>query len=157
MKNIKRPITSDANRSDLVSNFMEMTDEVMIMRHKLLRKEGITRPGLFVLFSIKNKGPQKLTDCSTILGVSKPTVTKIVDNLEKDGYVERIKQGNDRRSYNVHLTDFGKERLLALSRELKGVLLYSMEHLSSDEIKELNTSISSIRERLRSLRTDVGR
>ncbi len=151
MKNLKQTITEVSERTVLVGNFKGMTDDVMIWRHKLLRDEGMTRPGLFLMHFVSKKGPLKLTDCSVSLGVSKPTVTKIVDNLEKNGYVERKKEGGDRRSYYVHLTDRGKERLDAINKQLEDVFYGAMKELKIEEVKRLNSSIAMIREGLRSI------
>ena len=37
-----------------------------------------------------------------------PTVTGLIDRLEKSGYVKRSDHPNDRRVYLIHLTEKGK-------------------------------------------------
>ncbi|MEM0135242.1 MAG: MarR family transcriptional regulator [Thermoplasmatales archaeon] len=145
MKNLSRSITERSERKELVDNLTKMTDEVMLWRHKLLRSEGLTRPGLFILYFVSNKGPLKLKDCSVKLGVSKPTVTKIVDNLEEDGFVTRIKEGDDRRNYYVHLTDKGKERLEYFNSQLEEVFQEATRNLKLEEVSRLNSSLRAIR------------
>ncbi len=148
MKNFKHTITEVPERLELVNNFKKITDDVMIWRHKMLRNEGLTRPGLFVMYFVSNKGPLKLTDCSTILGVSKPTVTKIVDNLEDDGLVRRMKEGEDRRSYYVHLTDLGRERLGVLNKRLEKVFYDATRDFTIEEVRTLNSLIIAVGEKL---------
>lgn len=151
VKNFNQTITEVPERAELVENFKGMTDDVMILRHKLIRDEGLSRPGLFVMYFVRTKGPLKLTDCSTSLGVSKPTVTKIVDNLENEGFVKRIKGEDDRRSYYVHLTDRGRERLDALNKLLEHVFFGATKDLKIEEVRRLNSSISLVRDKLRSI------
>ncbi|MCL4447679.1 MAG: MarR family transcriptional regulator [Thermoplasmatales archaeon] len=153
MKNVSRTITEVPERAVLVGNFKGMTDDVMIWRYKLLRDEGITRPGLFLMHFVSKKGPLKLTDCSLSLGVSKPTITKIVDNLEKDGYVKRKKELGDRRSYYVHLTDRGKGRLDTINKQLEDVFHSATKELKIEEVRMLNSSIALIRDKLVSIQS----
>lgn len=42
------------------------------------------------------------------LGVTPPTVTKVVDGLEADGFLERRRDARDARVSRVHLTDRGR-------------------------------------------------
>lgn len=151
VKNFNHPVTETDGRAELARNLKQMTDEVMIWRHKILRNEALTRPGLFIMHFVSNKGPLKLTECSAILGVSKPTVTKIVDNLEKDGFVRRIKEGRDRRSYFVHLTDQGKDKLGLLDNQLEKVFLQAIGDLGDEDVRSLSSSVSIVSERLRSI------
>ncbi len=151
VKNLNHTITEVPERTELVNNFTKMTDDVMIWRHKILRNEGLTRPGLFIMSFVSNKGPLKLTDCSTSLGVSKPTVTKIVDNLEKDGFVKRMREGEDRRNYYVHLTEQGRERLETLNKQVEDVFYNATKDLKIEDVKALNTLIPVVRDKLRSI------
>ncbi len=151
MKNFNPTITEVQERTKLIGNLKGMTDEVMVWRQRVLRNEGLTKSGLFVLYYVSSKGPLKLTDCSLSLGVSKPTVTKIVDNLEKNGYVERKKEGGDRRSCFVHLTKRGKETMDSMNKQLEDVFQKATVDLKGDEVTKLNSSIDAIREGLRSI------
>ncbi len=153
MKNLSQTITEVPERSQLAGNFKGITDDVMIWRYKLLKEEGVTRPGLLVMHFVTKKGPLKLTDCSLNLGVSKPTITKIVDNLEKDGYVERKKEIGDRRSYYVHLTDKGRQRFETINKQLEDVFYSATMELKIEEVRILNSSIALIRDKLRSIQS----
>ena len=151
MKNLNQSLTDSSERDELVDNLERMTDDVMLWRHKLLRNERLTRPGLFIMYFVSSKGPLRLKECSASLGVSKPTVTKIVDNLEKDGFVTRIKEGEDRRNYYVHLTDEGRRRLESLNSQLEEVFRKATDGLTVEDVRRLNLSLRSIREKLGSI------
>ena len=151
MKNLNQSLTASSERDELVENLERMTDDVMLWRHKLLRNERLTRPGLFIMYFVSSKGPLRLKECSASLGVSKPTVTKIVDNLEKDGFVTRIKEGEDRRNYYVHLTDEGRKRLESLNYQLEEVFRKATDGLAVEDVRRLNLSLRSIREKLGSI------
>ena len=64
--------------------------------------------GMLLFFLQKNDG-LNLTQISQGLMLENPTVTGLIDRLEKLGYVKRSDHPNDRRVYLVHLTEKGKK------------------------------------------------
>lgn len=66
---------------------------------------NITGPQLLVLRCLKRE-PQRMSDISKQLGLSNSTVSGIVDRLEENGYVRRVRDEKDRR---VVLVNFGKK------------------------------------------------
>jgi len=64
--------------------------------------------GMLLFFLQKNDG-SSLTQISQGLMLENPTVTGLIDRLEKSGYVKRSDHPNDRRVYLVYLTEKGKK------------------------------------------------
>ena len=64
--------------------------------------------GMLLFFLQKNDG-SSLTQISHGLMLENPTVTGLIDRLEKSGYVKRTDHPNDRRVYLVYLTEKGKK------------------------------------------------
>jgi DNA-binding MarR family transcriptional regulator len=62
--------------------------------------------GMLLFFLQKNDG-SSLTQISQGLMLENPTVTGLIDRLEKLGYVKRSDHPNDRRVYLVNITDKG--------------------------------------------------
>lgn len=87
----------------------------------------ITQTQIFTIMTLTEKAPVRLSELSKRMNISAPTVTGIVDRLEKLGYVKRIPDGKDRRAINVGLTVKGKniaKKLKAtLKRKWKGLLI----------------------------------
>lgn len=87
----------------------------------------ITQTQIFTIMTLTEKAPVRLSELSKRMNISAPTVTGIVDRLEKLGYVKRIPDGKDRRAINVGLTGKGKniaKKLKAtLKRKWKGLLI----------------------------------
>lgn len=63
--------------------------------------------GMLLFFLQKNDG-SSLTQISQGLMLENPTVTGLIDRLEKSGYVKRSDHPDDRRVYLVHITEKGK-------------------------------------------------
>jgi DNA-binding MarR family transcriptional regulator len=64
--------------------------------------------GMLLFFLQKNDG-SSLTQISQGLMMENPTVTGLIDRLEKLGYVKRSDHPNDRRVYLVHITEKGRK------------------------------------------------
>jgi len=95
-----------------------------------------------VLFCIKNgvKSDHQgmmVSEISSSLHVSSPTVTQLVKNLEASGQIERTMDEMDRRVYRVRLTDSGEATCQhardAVGDAFEGLIAY----LGEDESEQL--------------------
>ncbi len=67
----------------------------------------VTPIQVMLLFYLQQSNDLSLTQISQGLMLENPTVTGLIDRLEKSGYVKRSDHPNDRRVYLVHLTEKG--------------------------------------------------
>jgi DNA-binding MarR family transcriptional regulator len=67
----------------------------------------VTPIQVMLLFFLQKKDGSSLTQISQGLMLENPTVTGLIDRLEKLGYVKRLDHPKDRRVYLVHLTEKG--------------------------------------------------
>jgi MarR family 2-MHQ and catechol resistance regulon transcriptional repressor len=74
-----------------------------------IRSFGLTEPQFGVLECIGHLGPLALGELSRKRLVSGGNITCVVDNLEKDGLVERVHSSEDRRTIVAQLTPKGKK------------------------------------------------
>jgi DNA-binding MarR family transcriptional regulator len=78
-----------------------------------------------------------LFDLGDRLGVTRPNVTKLVDGLERNGFVERMPHPSDRRMVQAHLTGAGHE---VAGQALPGRterMLTAWDRLSDEELVDL--------------------
>ena len=101
----------------------------MIARRILLgffQSIDITQTQIFTIMTLSEQSPVRLSQLGKKLQISAPTVTGIVDRLEKSGFVKRIPDIKDRRVINVDLTAEGrhiaKKLKITLKRKWKGLL-----------------------------------
>jgi len=101
----------------------------MIARRILLgffQSIDITQTQIFTIMTLSEQSPVRLSQLSKKLQISAPTVTGIVDRLEKSGFVKRIPDNKDRRVINVDLTAEGrhiaKKLKITLKRKWKRLL-----------------------------------
>ncbi|HEX6549033.1 MAG TPA: MarR family transcriptional regulator [Candidatus Dormibacteraeota bacterium] len=76
-------------------------------------QHGLSEGRLQILFRLMHAPANSLAmaDLANHLRVSPRNITGLVDNLEKDGLVERVPDPADRRSVLAHLTEKGREKL----------------------------------------------
>ncbi len=76
-----------------------------------LAEEGITLGQLAVLEALLHLGPM----CQRALGRkvlrSDANVTTVLDNLERGGFIRRVRSAEDRRLVNVELSEAGRARI----------------------------------------------
>lgn len=111
-----------------------------------LDRYGITTSQLGILEALFHLGPM----CQRALGDkllrSGGNITMVIDNLEKHGLVERVRQKEDRRMIMIHLTPKGRK---LISRVLP---LHA-----KDVVKEMSRLTASEQEELRRLCRKLGR
>ncbi len=78
---------------------------------RVLQPFGLTLPQYRVLKALDEEHDLRLTALSTMLLRAKSTITRIVDQLERDGLVTRTSDTDDRRAQRLALTPAGLELL----------------------------------------------
>lgn len=113
----------------------QIAEEVSVLMPMLARRVllgffqsiDITQTQLLTIATLAEEAPIRLSGLSKKMNISAPTVTGIVDRLEKLGHVKRVPDKCDRRAINVDLTIKGKnvaKKLRAtIKRKWKGLLM----------------------------------
>lgn len=93
-------------------NFLIALRKIMqaIDRHSITLKNkfGLTGPQLIILQSISTDKQISVTQLSKKVSLSQATVTDITKRLEKQGYITRERNLDDKRKTNIALTEKGK-------------------------------------------------
>jgi DNA-binding MarR family transcriptional regulator len=86
------------------------------------QQTGISLPQYRLLVSAA-QGPQRASELAASVGVSRPTLTSLVDGLEQAGLVKRAPVPSDRRGIQLELTEAGREATARAEEALSGRLL----------------------------------
>ena len=73
-----------------------------------------------------------------------PTISRIIDNLVKKGYVSRVSEANDRRKTVISLTETGKGLVDSCRKEIDSLRALSWKDLSEKDYKEFNRIIDQV-------------
>ncbi|MCM3567717.1 MarR family winged helix-turn-helix transcriptional regulator [Neobacillus mesonae] len=79
----------------------------------------------------------KISEISQVLKVTPPTVTQIVNILEKDGLVERTIDPKDRRAVKIKLTSAGMEAAQKARSAFTETFLGLIDDLGEEESEQL--------------------
>ncbi|MBM4170008.1 MAG: MarR family transcriptional regulator [Ignavibacteria bacterium] len=114
-----------------------------------IRSFGLTQPQFGALECLGHLGPMTIGELCRKHLVSGGNMTVVVDNLQKEGYVERIPSPTDRRSVLVQLTPKGRKLFESIFSEharfitsLAGVLSEPEQKELSRLLKKLGTSLA---------------
>jgi DNA-binding MarR family transcriptional regulator len=109
-----------------------------------LKKEdlNITPPQTTILFSIMKYGPQSMNALSRLLRIKNATTTGLVDRLEKNGLVSRNTVGDDRRRWDVDITEKGVAEIAKAKTIVNAVNDKIKEGCSKREIEAVKKVLS---------------
>jgi DNA-binding MarR family transcriptional regulator len=89
----------------------KVCQKLIINLQKSFSESGIevTPIQVMLLFFLQKNDGSSLTQIGQGLMLENPTITGLIDRLEKLGYVKRSDHPSDRRVYLVHITEKGKK------------------------------------------------
>jgi DNA-binding MarR family transcriptional regulator len=109
---------------------------------------GLTPTSTAALATIERHGPLTPSEVAQIERVKRPTVTRTLGSLEREGLVERTADPADGRSTLVSINAAGRERLRRLRGRKNAYLARRMRGLSAEEVETLERA-AEILERMR--------
>lgn len=126
------------SRGELYSFITGMASTALARRlQKNFKQEGIdiTVEQWSVLYHLwKEDGLSQQELCNRSFR-DKPSITRLVDNLEKQDLVKRISSRKDRRMNMIHLTETGKDLQTLTISMANRTLIEALEGVSSADIE----------------------
>ncbi|MGA2669252.1 MAG: MarR family transcriptional regulator [Ignavibacteria bacterium] len=107
---------------------------------KLCAKFGITAGQYNVLRILKGIYPQGHPRCEIITRMidSSPDITRLIDRLEKQGFVERIRSKEDRRLSLTRITSKGLKVLEKMQPQIDKIQKLFTSNLTNEECMKLS-------------------
>lgn len=105
-----------------------------VLNNRLV-KYGVTRSQWTAMYFIDRDGALNQKDLADYMGTSQPTTTGILDRLEKQNFIERKEDKNDKRKKVVVLTEEGKktvEKLNVIAEDFKNASLEKIDKKDQD-------------------------
>jgi len=119
--------TPDEEKVFQVEKLLRVMNKLVRRRsRRILGEFGITPPQFEALLAVREHGEITVGDLSNRLYLAYSTTTDLVDRMERNSLVERIRDENDRRVVRLRILERGQEMLreamLARRRYLGSVL-----------------------------------
>jgi DNA-binding MarR family transcriptional regulator len=109
--------------------------------HQEVRRQGISIPVWRVLASLVGSlEGETVTGLAEVCLLQQPTMTKLLDRMERNGLVQRLPDSRDRRVVRVALTPAGAVKarhLVAAAREHEASVLARHPEAGGDQFKAL--------------------
>jgi len=143
-------------KSSLRISEFDRTDQLMAKLHRSLRRNydrqlksfGLTPCQFEVLLTLWSEDGIVLGELRKRVSRDGPTITGVVDRMEKKMLVKRMRDSHDRRVVKVHLTSKGENLKEHLSRTKKLVIEKITRSLS---LKEMNSLVVLMEKMMRNV------
>src|SRR3954465_8279824 len=109
---------------------------------------GLAPPSVAALATIERHGPMTPSEIADVERVKRPTITRTLGCLEREGLIDRAPDPADGRSALVAVNGAGRERLRRLRKRKNAYLARRMRDLSAEEVETLERA-AEILERMR--------
>lgn len=136
--------------------FLEKHEEVLVSLRQIIRaiglyskklskESGLTGPQLILMRSIKKLGNQvTIRQLSNHTNVSPATATTILDRLERNGLVIRVRSTTDKRKVHANITEKGALLLESAPLPLQDSFINNFHSLDEWEQSLLLSSVQRI-------------
>lgn len=86
-----------------------LTRLLQLFERDQIKVFGVTSSQCYALLEIERTNGLTMNELSTKMNLDTSTMTRIMDNLVRDGLVQRVRDESDRRYVVVQLTEQGQE------------------------------------------------
>ncbi|HBK80838.1 MAG TPA: MarR family transcriptional regulator [Nitrospinae bacterium] len=124
-----------------------------------LSRHHITQSRFIVLLLLKrihlrhlSNGEMNPSNLAEQAGVSRGTMTGLLDGLERDGLIERELQNGDRRRFAIRMTEKGNKTLDRIFPDYYNRIAGLMENLSEEERGTLIALLNKVKSGIPALR-----
>ncbi|MTI96871.1 MAG: MarR family transcriptional regulator [Firmicutes bacterium] len=115
----------------------------------ILNDFEITPPQFNALLLLAEHGDMTIGELGSRMYLASSTATDLIDRMERNDLVERIRDTNDRRVVRLHMLENGRKMIDEVMESRKRYLDNILAHLSEAEKKKLVESLESIHELMR--------
>ncbi|WP_160722061.1 MarR family winged helix-turn-helix transcriptional regulator [Bacillus sp. USDA818B3_A] len=116
---------------------------------EMLSNYKITPPQFVALQWLFEEGDMTIGELSTKMYLACSTTTDLVDRMEKNLLVERVKDPSDRRVVRIHLLEEGKRIIDEVIKKRQAYLDEVLKNFSMDEILLLQSNFSKMHQEMR--------
>ena len=107
------------------------------LRQEAAGETGLSPTQTAVLATINRDGPLTPSELADLERVKRPTMTRTLACLEREGLIERTPDPTDGRSFLVAINDAGRERMSRLRRRKSAYLASRLRKLDPAEVETL--------------------
>ncbi|MFC4556608.1 MarR family winged helix-turn-helix transcriptional regulator [Virgibacillus kekensis] len=115
---------------------------------KILNNYPITSPQFIALQWLLEEGDMTIGELSNKNGLAFSTTTDLVDRMEKNNLVERVRDTSDRRVVRIHVLEKGNTIIKEVIKKRQEYLGEVLEEFSDEERETLRNLLNFLYERM---------
>ncbi|WP_035186507.1 MarR family winged helix-turn-helix transcriptional regulator [Alteribacter aurantiacus] len=128
--------------ADIEKSLRMIADIVKQKGREILNEFPITPPQFVALQWLHEYGDMTIGELSSKMYLACSTTTDLVDRMEKNELVERVKDTNDRRVVRIHLLDKGATIIKEVINRRQAYLQGILDDFSPEDVDFLDRSLS---------------
>lgn len=123
--------------AEIIDNLRRVFQVVNEQSKKAEHATGLTGPQLWAIKTIAQEAPIMVSEIALRMYLHPATVVGILDRLEKQGLVVRIRSTEDRRVVRVELTAQGRALVKKAPEVAQGLLVAGLEKLNGKKLTNI--------------------
>ncbi|WP_312096187.1 MarR family transcriptional regulator [Niallia sp.] len=116
---------------------------------EILSNYTMTPPQFVALQWLFEEGDMTIGELSNKMFLAFSTTTDLVDRMEKNQLVQRVKDPNDRRVVRIHLLEEGKRLIDEVIKKRQGYLQEVLNDYTTEDIEELKKNFMRLHQVMR--------
>lgn len=142
--------SSDPRAARLMDEFGQVAHRIRQLSDASLEASGLSYAQFRVLMSLRycewagNCGGLNPSEISDQQGTSRNTISALIRSLEDAGLVERQLDEEDRRRFNIHITDAGRQIIAEHAAQHVQLVNELFAALSQDDIETLGRILQTL-------------
>lgn len=123
---------------EIAEAFDEMTSLVI---RRLTDRQGLSMAATACLSRILHEGPLRLTALAAAEGITQPSVSQLVQRLERQGLVTRVSDPEDGRASLIALAEPGRALLARRRKDRRERLAELVATLPAEDVESLRLAM----------------
>lgn len=129
--------------------FSELSKMLKKSLHKTFEDSKLTMPQTMVIGTLIKHGEMKITELSNKMNLSNSTTSGIVDRLEKQGLVLRVRSEEDRRTVYVKITEKVEEYHKGVHKKLEETFEELLSSGTSEDMDKIIEGLNTLKKVLK--------
>ncbi len=112
--------------------------------HEIEKVAGIGGASLWALAEAAESDKLTVSELANRMSIHQSTASNLLDKLEADGYIEKVRSTSDRRVVHIMLTGQGRDVLAKAPLPHRGMLPDALMRLNPTALTELNHHLTAL-------------
>ena len=129
---------------EIIDNIRRVFQVVDEQSKKVNLETGLTGTQLWAIKTIAKSSPVRVSNLARLMYLHPATIVGILNRLELQGLIKRLRTNDDRRAVNVELTNAGKELMAKAPQVAQDLLATGLEELPLAKLQEIAASLEEL-------------